>query len=92
MIFFLFQIVATMISTFVHTWVYNETRGSVFISMLLHSSGNVTSSLASFLVGASDMAFQYQINTAGIIGTAALMIVILLLTRGRLGYKPDQSA
>jgi membrane protease YdiL (CAAX protease family) len=92
MIFFLFQVVATMISTFVHTWFYNETRGSVFISMILHSSGNVTSSLVSFLVGASEVAFKYQMNIAGLIGTAVLMIVILLLTRGRLGYKPDQTA
>ena len=87
MIFFLLQIMATMISTFVHTWVYNETRGSVFIAMLLHASGNMTSGLVSFLVGANDVTFKYQINTAGLIGTCVLMIVILLLTRGRLRYR-----
>jgi membrane protease YdiL (CAAX protease family) len=92
MIFFLFQVMAIMISTFIHTWVYNETRGSVLIAMLLHASGNVTSGLVSFLVGANDLALKMQINTAGVIGTGALMILVLLLTRGRLGYRPAEDA
>ncbi len=91
-IFFLFQIGATMISTFIHTWTYNETRASVFIAMLLHASGNMTPDLVSFLMGADNVAFRYQTNTAGLIGTGILVMVVLLLTRGRLGYRPDRSA
>jgi hypothetical protein len=87
-----FQFMAIMISTFIHTWTYNQTRGSVLIAMLLHASGNVTPDLVPFLVGTDDVAFRYQTNTAGLIGTGVLMMVILLFTRGRLGYKPDRSA
>jgi len=91
-IFALLQLVAVILNTFVHTWLYNKTQGSVFLSMLFHAVGNVTPGLVSFLAGVEGVAFKSQSYTAGLIGTSVLVLAVLLLTRGRLGYEPDRSA
>jgi hypothetical protein len=92
MIFALLQLLAVIISTFLHTWMYNKTHGSVFLSMLFHAAGNVTPDLVSFLAGVDGVAFKSQSYIAGLIGTGLFMLGIVLLTRGRLGYEPDRSS
>jgi membrane protease YdiL (CAAX protease family) len=92
MIFALLQVVAVILNTFVHTWLYNKTQGSVFISMLFHAAGNVTPGLVSFLAGINGVAFKSQSYTAGLISTGVFVLAIILLTRGRLGYEPDRSS
>jgi membrane protease YdiL (CAAX protease family) len=47
--FVMFVLTATA-GTFIYTWVFNNTRDSVWIAMLLHSYSNVASKLASELV------------------------------------------
>lgn len=81
--------------TFIYTWVFNNTRGSIWIAMLLHSSSNAASSLIGQLI-------PKDVEPAGwfvalgpgwlnviIFGITALALVTL--TRGTLGYTPDQS-
>ena len=92
MIFALLQLLAVMINTLLHTWMYNKTQGSVFISMLFHAAGNVTPGLVSFLAGVDGVTFKTQSYTAGLIGSSLFVLAILLLTRGRLGYEPDRSS
>jgi membrane protease YdiL (CAAX protease family) len=87
LIFALLQLVAVMINTFVHTWIYNKTQGSVFISMLFHAAGNVTPGFVSFLAGINGVTFKSQSYTAGLISTSVLVLAVILLTRGRLGYR-----
>lgn len=91
MVFALLQVVAVILNTFVHTWLYNKTQGSVFISMLFHAAGNVTPGLVSFLAGIDGLAFKSQSYTAGLISTSVFVLAIILLTRGRLGYEPEQA-
>jgi membrane protease YdiL (CAAX protease family) len=88
---FALQFAAVMLNTFLHTWVYNRTRGSVLMSILMHSTINSTSGLIGFLVGTKDIAFQYQAYTAGLISTAVIVLVICLITRGRLGYEAEKA-
>jgi membrane protease YdiL (CAAX protease family) len=47
--FIMFVLTATA-GTFIHTWVFKNTHGSVWIAMLLHSSSNAASKLVSELV------------------------------------------
>ena len=91
MIFALLQLVSVILNTFVHTWLYNRTQGSVFIAMLFHAAGNVTPGLVSFLAGVDGVAFKSQSYPAGLISTSLLVLAVVLLTRGRLGYEPDRS-
>lgn len=72
---------ALMALSVIFTWVYNRTRGSLFIAMLLHASINTAGTLlllfASPLVTGTDLPV--------LIGAGVPALLILALTRGRLG-------
>jgi uncharacterized protein len=63
------------------TWVFNNTRGSVFIAILVHASIDDFGGLLSVPFSPSD--------TANIIlvSFGPLALLLLALTRGRLGYQ-----
>jgi membrane protease YdiL (CAAX protease family) len=75
---------AAIALTIIYTWVFNKTKGSLLIVILMHASNDaffinqlflapiVTDSLLPFVIG---------------FGATALLLV--LLTRGRLGYLPS---
>jgi len=69
------------------TWVFNHTRGSIFIAILLHASydtfgSTVVPLFSAPIVTSTDLCVS--------IGTGLLALLILILTRGRLGYQPNQ--
>jgi len=61
----------------VMTWLFNRTRGSLFLVMLAHSS--INASLAVFVVAASAL-------NVGLLALGSLSVVLIVVTRGRLGY------
>jgi membrane protease YdiL (CAAX protease family) len=63
------------------TWLYNSTRGSLFLVMLAHSA--INAALAVFVVSTSAI-------EVGLLGLGALSVVLILATRGRLGYVPSE--
>ena len=73
--------------TIIFTWVFNHTGGSVFIAILLHAvfntfAGAVQPLFSSPLMTNTDLPF--------LIGIGVLAILIAILTRGQLGYRPSQ--
>lgn len=75
-----------MAITIIFTWVFNHTKGSLFIAILLHASintfGIVQPYFSAPIVTNTDLPF--------LIGFGILALMILILTRGRLGYIPNQ--
>jgi membrane protease YdiL (CAAX protease family) len=79
---FLLLVVALAI---ILTWVFNHTQGSIFISSLVHTSVDTPEVVwvPLFLaVGVTNM------NVAALIGFGVPALLIVILTRGRLGYRP----
>jgi len=78
------------------TWVYNHTRGSVFMASLLHAAIDTPQLVwlpLFFAVGTTNSsAGERAINLALLIPFGVLALLIVFLTRGRLGYQPDQEA
>jgi membrane protease YdiL (CAAX protease family) len=81
---------------FIYNWVFNNARGSVWIAMLTHASSNAASRLLGEVIP-QDVILPAPIQALMpgwinviIFGMAALLLVIL--TRGRLGYRPDDPA
>lgn len=70
----------------IFTWVFNHTRGSVFISILLHASINTFGVVMALFTAPSVTNSDLPICITMVV--PALLIIIL--TRGRLGYKPGQ--
>jgi membrane protease YdiL (CAAX protease family) len=81
--------------TFCFTWVYNHTRGSILIAALVHTAVDVPQLVLApaFLeVGTvNSTAGEMALNLAYLFGFGLLAFVILIITRGRLGYKPDST-
>jgi len=69
------------------TWAFNHTRGSVFIAILLHASYDAFGSTVQPLFSAP---IVFKTNWLFVTGFAVPALLILILTRGRLGYQPDQ--
>jgi len=65
----------------VMTWVFNNTKGSVLMAILVHASIDTFSMPIATLFRPSDMA------TSMLVSFGALALVLVGLTRGRLGYK-----
>jgi membrane protease YdiL (CAAX protease family) len=77
---------AIVVGTILWTWIFNNARGSVLIAILFHSASNADSAYFPQLVALPDDPWA----TFKILGVAALIVV--LATRGRLGYKPSTPA
>jgi membrane protease YdiL (CAAX protease family) len=82
-IFFLMVVAMAIITT----WVFNHTRGSIFISNLVHASVDTPQLVWIPLFLAMD---ETRLNMAVLIGFGVPALLIVILTRGRLGYQPSQ--
>src|ERR687890_2711823 len=77
---------ATTCLAIMYTWVFNNTKGSVLIAILIHASFNasVTGILAP-LFPAPILSDYGLLPILG--GFGALAVVLVVMTRGRLGYQ-----
>jgi membrane protease YdiL (CAAX protease family) len=67
----------------VMTWLFNRTQGSLLLVMLAHAS--INAALAAFVVASSALA-------VGLLALGAMSVVLIVATRGRLGYVPSRDA
>jgi membrane protease YdiL (CAAX protease family) len=72
---------SVVLLTIVMSWVFNNTRGSLLIAILLHASINTFSIYIGPMFPAQATS---QVNL--FVGFGGLALLIVLLTRGRLGY------
>jgi membrane protease YdiL (CAAX protease family) len=71
----------------IFTWAFNHTRGSIFISNLAHAAIDTPQLVWYPLFLAVD---ETRINLANLIAFGVPALLIVILTRGRLGYQPGQ--
>ena len=71
----------------IFTWLYNRNRGSVFMLILAHASVNTPQVVLAPLFPAVDTT---SLNLAALLGFGMAALLILLFTRGRLGYPQVQ--
>ncbi len=69
----------------IFTWVFNHTRGSIFIASLLHASVDTPEVVWIPLFLAVDVT---KMNLAFLIAFGVPAVLIVILTRGQLGYPP----
>jgi membrane protease YdiL (CAAX protease family) len=70
--------------TFIWTWLFNRGGQSIFFAMFVHGVSNATSGLIPLLAGDTivDPWFSFKV-------WIVFALLMILLTRGRLGYRPD---
>jgi uncharacterized protein len=90
--------IATVIAvTFIYTWIFNNTGGSLLIAILVHAGSNASSSLMSALMPADPALNGWQAaiynsnwNLANLIPFAVIAVLVIVFTWGRLSYRPDR--
>jgi uncharacterized protein len=65
----------------VTTWVFNNTKGSVFMAILVHAS------IDTFSIPVGGLASPSAVGNSILLSFGVLALVLIVLTRGRLGYK-----
>jgi len=68
------------------TWIYNRNHGSIFMTLLAHTSINTTQVVIMPLFPAVGIA---SLDLAALIGFGVPSLLLILLTRGRLGYTAE---
>ncbi|HJT56577.1 MAG TPA: CPBP family intramembrane glutamic endopeptidase [Ktedonobacteraceae bacterium] len=83
--------------TFIYTWIYNHAKGSILIAILIHGAANAVNSVLAFdlpqnphLSGLAHILYYDGWSNVIAFGMVALLLVVL--TRGRLGYQLDRNA
>lgn len=84
-------VLATTCLAIMYTWVFNNTKGSVLMAILIHASFNasVTGILAPLFPSPT---LEHYGLLPILVGFGALAVVLVALTRGRLGYRPEAEA
>jgi hypothetical protein len=78
---FVFIAIAFAIVT---TWVFNNTKGSVFMAILVHASIDTFSIPMGALFSPSD------VGNSILLSFGVLVVLLVVLTRGRLGYQEEE--
>jgi len=93
---FLFVAVAV---TFLYTWIFNHTRGSVLLATFTHGFGNAAGGLATLLIPAHYVVSGWAtpiVNGSwqgmNVISFGLCALLLIVFTRGRLGYQSERNA
>jgi membrane protease YdiL (CAAX protease family) len=88
------QLVLTMIAgvllRIIMNWVFNNTKGSILIAILFHSSDDASNG------GSAYITHLLPASQLGVYGLATLLVplvaavLLLIFTKGRLSYKPER--
>ena len=75
------------------TWVFNNTKGSILIAILLHAALDASNSGSAYITHLlpSSQNGGYGLGSALLFPLVAA-VALLIFTKGRLSYKPDRNA
>lgn len=79
-------VVAATAFTVVMTWIFNNTKGSLFIAVLVHTSFDMVLAILNKLFPVP-IVNDYGSNVPVLIGLGVLSLALIASTRGRLGYQ-----
>jgi len=91
-------LIVAIAATFFYTWVFNHTRGSVLLATLTHGFADASSFIvllipAHFIVTGWVRPFVYGGWRAdNIVIFGAFAVLLILFTKGRLGYNSERNA
>jgi membrane protease YdiL (CAAX protease family) len=84
---FLSNSLAIIAFTLLWTWLFNSAGGSVFFAMFVHATSNANSGLMGQV-----LTLPQSTPFFGFGVTAVAVLIVLVITRGRLAYRPEPPA
>lgn len=99
LIYYVGFLFTAMAATFLFTWIFNHTQGSVLLATLTHGCGDGIQNVIVLLIPANLVVSGWTApiangnwNGINVITFGICAILLLIFTRGRLGYHPEQNA
>jgi uncharacterized protein len=84
-------VIAAAAGTFLYTWVFNNTRGSIWMVILMHAANNATSRLLSEIMPLDTvLPAPFHVISPDWYNAITFIlaaVILLIATRGRLGYR-----
>jgi ABC-type sugar transport system permease subunit len=80
-------VISTVAFAVIWTWVFNNTRGSLLLVMLLHASLNTASNVFLLRLFPLSFAMHAPVQQSLDIVMIVVALLIILATRGRLSYQ-----
>jgi uncharacterized protein len=84
-------IFATLTRIFM-TWVFNNTKASILIAILLHSALDASNSGSAYITHVLPASQNGGYSLGSLLFPLVAAVLLLIFTKGRLGYKPDRNA
>jgi membrane protease YdiL (CAAX protease family) len=85
-------ILGTVSIAIIISWVFNHTRGSLLIAILIHATVDAFTSVAAETGLFSEQWMQKYEDLALMIGAGVVALVLIAVTHGRLGYQRTNSS
>ena len=92
-------LIVAIAASFLYTWIFNHTKGSVLLATLTHGFGDAAGSLIALLIPAHLVVSGWAqpiVNGSwqgiNVIPFGAFALLLIIFTRGRLGYQPERNA
>ena len=86
-------IIVAVLTRIIMTWVFNNTKGSILIAILLHAALDASNSGSAYIthVLPASQNGGYGLGSALLFPLVAA-VVLLIFTKGRLSYKPEPAS
>ena len=88
-------VISAAAGTFLYTWVFNNTRGSIWMVILMHAASNATSRMLSEIMPLDTvLPVPFHVISPDWFNAIAFVlaaVVLVALTRGRLGYRDERA-
>ena len=92
-------LIVAIAASFLYTWIFNHTKGSVLLATLTHGFGDAAGSLIALLIPAHLVVSGWAqpiVNGSwqgiNVIPFGVFALLLIVFTRGRLGYQPERNA
>jgi membrane protease YdiL (CAAX protease family) len=84
-------IIAGTLLRFGMTWVFNNTKASILIAVLLHAALDASNSGSAYITNLLPASQNGGYGLATLLFPLVAAVVLLIVTKGRLSYKPAQA-
>ncbi len=83
-------IILALLTRIVMTWVFNNTKGSILIAILLHSALDASNSGSAYITHLLPPSQNGGYGLGSALFPLVAAVLLLIFTKGRLSYKPDR--
>jgi uncharacterized protein len=85
-------IIVAIPTRMIMTWVFNNTKASILIAILLHAALDASNSGSAYITHLLPPSQNGGYSLVTLLFPLVAAVLLLIFTKGRLGYKPDRNA